>query len=283
MSVLLDPLEDGERVLDCPIYTVSPDGRLACGYDFARVQPLRPGYAYPGVPYALQDHDAPDDEGIIRINLQTGDIRLILSYAALATACPHEHMRGAPVFVSRLLPNRDGSRLVVSFRFRDSADGRYQTCLVTMDPDGGNLYALVGFEDRPAHFDWCGSNRLAVWLQPAAGEGNGFYLVEDRTRQREPLGHGVLQRDGHCSFGPDTSRMLLDTFPDSNGMQDLLVFDCETGIVAERGRFYMPPEYGWRNQGGDLRCDLHPCWDREGRRVCFDSMHEGRRAVYVVD
>ncbi len=43
----------------------------------------------------------------------------------------------------------------------------------------------------------------------------------------------------------------------------------------------MLPDAEKRNQNGDLRCDLHPCWSRRGNRICFDSMHEGRRAVYV--
>ncbi len=282
VTVMRDPYgEDRDRVFECPVYTVGHDGRTAFGYDFARVHPLRPGYAYPGVPYSLRGRETPEDEGVARMNLDTGETRLILSYAALAGAFPHEDRRGAPVFVARLLGNTDGSRFVFSFRFRSPTDGCYRTCLATADPDGSNLYQLVGFEDRPAHFDWCGPNRLVVWMTPGDTNISGFYVVEDRTGSRDPLGQGVLKRDGHCSFGVDTRRLLLDSFPDSEGMQDLLIFDRASGRVSMLGRFYMPPAFGWRNQSGDLRCDLHPCWSRRGNRVCFDSMHEGRRAVYV--
>ncbi len=283
VAVMCDPAGGSERVFDSPVYTVDQNGRMAFGYDFARVQPLRPGYAYAGVPYVLREREAPADEGIMRINLSTGETCLILSYAALANAFPHKNMRYAPVFVSRLLGNADGRRIVLSFRFRAPADGRYYTCLVTADPDGGNLHRLAGFEERPAHFDWCGPDRLVVWLQPANSLRGGFYLIEDRTHAREPLAHGVLRSDGHCSFGADTRMMLLDSFLDANGMQDLLLFDRNTGNVTELGRFHMPPAFGWSNHGGDMRCDLHPCWNRRGDRVCFDSMHEGRRAVYITN
>jgi len=34
---------------------------------------------------------------------------------------------------------------------------------------------------------------------------------------------------------------------------------------------------------GPYRCDLHPRWSRDGKQVCFDSVPEGKRRIYVVD
>jgi len=34
---------------------------------------------------------------------------------------------------------------------------------------------------------------------------------------------------------------------------------------------------------GEMRCDLHPRWSRQGTQVCFDSVHEGPRQMYVCD
>ena len=33
----------------------------------------------------------------------------------------------------------------------------------------------------------------------------------------------------------------------------------------------------------DTRCDLHPRWNHKGDNVCFDSVFEGHRGLYVVD
>ena len=42
--------------------------------------------------------------------------------------------------------------------------------------------------------------------------------------------------------------------------------------------FRSPPAYT-----GDVRCDLHPRWSRDGRAVCVDSTDDGTRQVYVLD
>ena len=44
------------------------------------------------------------------------------------------------------------------------------------------------------------------------------------------------------------------------------------------GRFLSPLPFR-----GEIRCDLHPRWSRDGRQVCFDSVHEGTRQIYVMD
>ena len=52
----------------------------------------------------------------------------------------------------------------------------------------------------------------------------------------------------------------------------------ETGEIEVLGKVFAPFKYD-----NDTRCDLHPRWDRKGEKICFDSVFEGKRRVYIVE
>jgi hypothetical protein len=71
---------------------------------------------------------------------------------------------------------------------------------------------------------------------------------------------------------------LTDTYPRAKPYRTLILYDLRSGRRTDIGRFYSPPEIT-----GEIRCDLHPRWSRDGRQVCFDSAHEGHRQVHAAD
>jgi Tol biopolymer transport system component len=104
-----------------------------------------------------------------------------------------------------------------------------------------------------------------------------YWLCRDRSPEREVVGDGVFTCDGHCSFSPDGRWILTDTYPDAEGKRTLILFRPEDGVRVDMGRFHAG------GLAGPVRCDLHPRWSPDGRRVCFDSVHEGTRQMYVMD
>src|SRR4030042_2052767 len=81
---ILNVHSGSKRTLSYPIYTVSPDGRTAVAPDFRRIQDMRSGYGYAGLPDPYKDAAAPKESGIFRIDLDTGDRELIISLADIA-------------------------------------------------------------------------------------------------------------------------------------------------------------------------------------------------------
>ena len=70
--------------------------------------------------------------------------------------------------------------------------------------------------------------------------------------------------------------MVTDTYPNRKRICTLRVlFDTISTVVA---KVYAPFKYD-----NDTRCDLHPRWSRDGKKICFDGCFEGKRGVYVVD
>ena len=87
-----------------------------------------------------------------------------------------------------------------------------------------------------------------------------------------------MKVDGHCTYSPDAQWIITDTYPDRDRMQNLMLYRPKDGKLVNLGRFYQeqPSDNEWR-------CDLHPRWSRDGRYVCIDSKHSGRRQMYLLD
>ena len=92
------------------------------------------------------------------------------------------------------------------------------------------------------------------------------------------FGTGIVPSDGHCSLRPGGGWILNDSCPDEARLQSLHLVRERDLRRIELGRFYAPPEVT-----GQVRCDLHPRWNRDGTQVCIDSAHEGSRQMYVLE
>ncbi len=72
---------------------------------------------------------------------------------------------------------------------------------------------------------------------------------------------------------------MTDTYPDAKREQALILFDTRTGERLDIGSFRADPAYGDR----DIKCDLHPRWDRTGHSICVDTTRNGNRQCAIVD
>ena len=76
------------RTLPMPVYALSPDGKWAVTVDYSRVNDMRAGYGYKGIPDKFAAEKAPKDAGIWRVDLKTGESKPIVSLAD-AVAIPN--------------------------------------------------------------------------------------------------------------------------------------------------------------------------------------------------
>ena len=72
--------------------------------------------------------------------------------------------------------------------------------------------------------------------------------------------------------------MLYDSYPDKENYRHLYLYNLKLKKGIELGRYYSFPHIS-----GDIRCDLHPRWNRSGTAISFDSIHEGQRHIYCAD
>jgi hypothetical protein len=263
-------------VYERPIYAVAPDGRTAFSVNFSRLQDLRPGYGYCGVPDRWRAEPAPADDGIHGIDLESGDSRLVVPLALLAATDPAPGMRGAFHYANHVQVS-PGSRRMAFFHVWRTGEAGWQVRLYAASLDGTDLRCVLD-TGKVSHYDWLDDDRLLVWAH-APGVGDRFLLCDAATGGTSVFGNGVLTEDGHCSFSPDRTWVLNDTYPDRHDMRTLMLVRFRDGRRTDLARLHSPKSKWW----GEIRCDLHPRWSRDGRQICVDSVHDGTRQMYVMD
>jgi len=318
ISVIYNIKNQQEKIIDFPVYAVHPSGKSALSLNFSRLDRLRGGYGYKGLDCQNQNEAAPDDDGIYSIDLENGTAKILLSFSDLRNfKNPMPENKWGRHWVEHMMFNPSGSRFVFIHRFQLESDRMYSR-LFTADFNGANLNILLN-TGMASHFSWKNNEQVLAWgrmptilsgIEKKGGVmklllpfykklnitkglfrrkfiGDNLLLLTDRLKKLEKIGEKILDDDGHCSFSPDGKWILTDTYPDKNRYRTLILYNLEKNKRIDIGKFYSIPDKKY-NIGKDweisgMRCDLHPRWNRDGTKICIDSVHEGSRNIYVLD
>ena len=278
-AVVLDVFSRDRRVLPRAITSVAHDGKTAACISFGRLNTTRPGYGYPGVddPHAHAPH--PKEDGLFVMDLETGASTLVASLDDVFRAAPlPEGHEDATMWLNLVIMSRDDQHVAFLGRYRPPGAKGWRTALFTVKVDGTELRCVVPYTWGCSHFDWVDGARLVATTR-YRGKVGGHVLFTNGKDDYRLLAPEVLKHDGHCHASPDARWMVTDSYPlGPNRMQGFYVMDLATDDVALVARFHEPAAFR-----GEWRCDLHPRWGRDGKKVCIDSTHEGTRQVYVLD
>lgn len=278
-SVILEVATGKERVLPMPVYSVSADGKTALTLDFSRLHSLRLGYGYAALPEKTKEVALPDETCIWKMDIETGEVVPLLKYTDFALFEPRPEMQveGSVHKVNHLMLSPNGKRFMVLYRWFNGQ--RKYTRLITCNVNDTDMYVLSD-DDMVSHCYWKNDEEIIAFENKHHG-GAGFYLMKDRTQEYTHI-WPQLSNDGHPSYCPtDNSLVVFDTYPSRSRVQEVKLGrddDTKGDSVMVIARVFSPFKYD-----NDTRCDLHPRWSRDGKKVCFDSVFEGHRGLYVVN
>jgi hypothetical protein len=267
------------RTIPSAIYALGPDGAWAITTDFRRLNDVRPGYGYAGLADPNRDRAIPDNAGIWRVDLATGKKTLLISVAQAAAMQPFKggEPKDAKHWFNHLLVSPDGKRFIFLHRWRGPEQGTsFATRMFTVNADGSEPVVLDPY-GKTSHFVWRDPEHVIAWAWHPSHQ-HRFYLYRDRTEQVEVIGKDVMTVNGHCTYLPGNRWILNDTYPDKDRNQNVFLYDTKSGARHALGSFPSPPEYT-----GEWRCDTHPRFSPDGRKVCIDSPHAGGRQMYLLD
>lgn len=269
-SVILSIKTREERVIDMPVYSVSNDGKFALTLDFSRLHRLRKGYGYSNLPEKTANEKLPNEPCIWHINLETNETKSVLKYTDFANFETRPEMSGAEHKVNHIMLNPSGHRFMVLHRWFNGT--QKFTRLVTANIEGDELFNLSD-DNMTSHCYWKSDTEILAYARKKE-TGNGYYLMKDKTNEYTQKWPELIS-DGHPSYSPDGSMVVTDTYPNRSRVASVYVIKQDK--IRTVARVFAPFKYD-----NDLRCDLHPRWNRAGDKVCFDSVFEGKRQLYEI-
>lgn len=274
------------RTLDRPVYALDPLGRWALSVNMARLDGARPGYGYTGGSGARLGEAAPEDDGVWRVDLATGEARLILSLhdavRFLRRRLPREerrpHRSGALVhWFNHVKVSPDGRRFTVKLRWR-AADlkGPWTGLMgvsLTCGTGGSDLRLLAR---GTSHVMWLDAERLYLWHQARGAFATIRDAAPEGADRAEPY-PDLITANVHFRHAVGAPHLAVYDTPYREEVE-LHLLDRRDGTATRLTRFP-----GHQPAHGPFRCDLHPVPSASGDRIVVTSLRDGGRQLYVVE
>ena len=262
------------RFDDTPVANggVRQDGGAFAAINYARMARLRPVTGYPGAWDWTEGELHPEDDGLFVVDTETGERKLIVSFRQMrdALAAKHPAITDKALFLNHTLWNREGDRIFFFVRgdFADR-DNRINVPM-TVRPNGLELTEQLFIGGHP---EWDFDSKMI-----GAVDGK-LVLYDTKTRQvvdtvappeivRHPEGDTALSYDGDMIVNGATegSTMYYSVMRRSDGKYTHSEDFSRAGY-----------------DGGDLRIDPAPCWNREGDRFAFPALaKDGTRQMFEI-
>ena len=261
---------DLNRTLDFPVYDTAE--KVGLSLNFNRLALLRPDYGYrnlvEGGDYELLE-DARD--GVFICDLINNRVELLISLEYLKKLSEVEKLESHKV--NHLMINQDASQFVFLYRYFNK--GRKFDCLICSDI-GGKDVRVLSSNEIISHYCWISPREIVAYMR-GPDQKERYYCINTDSGQTKVYGEGIIDQfgDGHPSYA--NGLLIFDTYPDKSRHKKLLAFDPGSDSLWEMGRFFESFRYG-----GETRCDLHPRHLINTDFISVDSVHQGKRQMYLI-
>jgi hypothetical protein len=251
---------------------VKQTGGAFAAINYARMARLRPVTGYLGAWDWTGDVKHPQDDGLFVVDAKSGQRKLIVSFRQMrdALVARHPNIDEKPLFLNHTLWNREGDRIFFFVRGDFNAKDRINVPM-TVRPDGSQLTEQRIFIG--GHPEWDFKSRMlgAVEKKLVVYDTLAQQIVDTiggPEMFRDPEGDTALSRDGSWLVNGATTGATM-----------------HYTVVRRADRAYFHTEDFSRQgyEGGDLRIDPAPCWNRQGDRFAFPALaKDGTRQMFEV-
>ena len=262
-----------------PVAAVSPDGDKALSYNFARLRFSPHGYGYANGRDPEENNLIPQKDGLHLIDIPSGKTILLFSVADIAKIRPESTMNGAFHYFTHCQFSPSCKRFVFFHRWMQNKNQQW-TRMISCDLEGKDIF-IFPTHDMVSHVAWQDDKNILAYARTKE-YGDKYYLFQDKKEEFQIVGQDCFSSDGHPQFSKDKRFFVTDTYPDRFRIRYLVVYDLENKKRYNIAKLHSPRKFVGKKFEDILMCDLHPRWDREGKMVCFDSAHTGKRSLCTI-
>lgn len=277
ISNIVDLQGEPVKTIPFPTGAASQNGRFIASYDFERLNIGMYGYGYANESVLIEstNTDIPKNSGFIIYDLENNITVSKSSIFSINEFLKERKLLGGYLFVTHFLFSPNNKRVL--FLLRSYKKGRRLVSrMISCNIDGSDLHVFQT-GNMVSHISWVNDDKVLAYCSDII-EKDGYYLFTDRCDDYQNIGKEYYSYDGHPQYSKANNSFITDSYPNRRRLQELSIYNFDSNIKSIIGRFYSPINYI-----NELRCDLHPRWDREGKKICFDTTYTGQRTLCVVE
>ena len=260
------------KIVDFPIYDTYKD-KFAISLNFERLDIGRGDYAYKNKNVKINWDDNSND-GLYFIDLEKNEKKLILTLQDVIKFHYKDNMKNAKHKFNHIMISPNGEKIMFMHRWF-LENGRRLDTLLICDKNGKNL-KVIADKEMISHCYWKDDENIFGYLRELAGD--KFYIININTLEKKVIGKDIIDKygDGHPTIYKE--KVVFDTYPDKARILHLFRYDIKVNDLEELGEFFQSFDFY-----EETRCDLHPRFSFDGKKIFFDSVHEGKRHLYMME
>lgn len=282
-TVVYDINSGKKRYLPHPISALDHQGHNALFISYGRTGRLRKVVGYQGLADPNPEDPHPADDGVFLMDLATGKSKLIVSikqvYELIKDRQPE--LADMPMWLNHTEFNDSGDRFFFLARTWNEKN-RLETGMYTVSIDGSDLREAIPYGKSVSHFDWRNDKEIiATFKLNNDVPRRQHVLLTDGKQDYTVVAPDLLIDDGHCTFAPGGNWLATDRNHGDSISKSLWIYNLEEQYGQKLGDFPMKEK---KYLGSDVRCDLHPRWNRLGNKICIDALNpkDWTRQIHIV-
>ncbi len=254
---------------------VSPTGEFFLAINYGRMARLRPVTGYPGAADPTAATPAPDNDGIFRVDVETGKHKLIVSFRQLRDLLRqrHKEINAVGFYINHSLCNRTGEYVYFYARARygDKSMAVNVPCSVRTDGTQLKAHDYIG-----GHPEW---DQGTVVI----GAKDGRQVRYD-INQQAIVGQIATQEiipgpGGDIALSADANLFACGYSTKDRGQNKYVIVRRSDGAYA-----HSPPFSRGPYTRGELRIDPAPRWNREQTAILIPAMtDDGTRQLHLIE